>query len=71
MLAVLSRALDVAIAISDVLEELFDFNHWREEWRRTASPVAYFLIFVAAFTLAVAVIMYGAAAIMAIKRALP
>jgi hypothetical protein len=43
MLTILSKAIDVASAVYDVIVTALDFLRWRDDWNRRWSPVSFYL----------------------------
>jgi hypothetical protein len=45
--------------VGRVAETVYEFLFWRDDWRRTWSPVSYWLAAIAAVTLLVVAAIYG------------
>ena len=69
-MAILSIGWGVLNAVWDLLEEVYYFALYRDDWNRRWSPVSFYLAVFSALILLVMILVYGSEAWTAIKSAL-
>lgn len=71
MQPVLDVATDIIFALADMVDGACDYKHHKDDWDRTWSPVSLWLALIAAITIIVPLVVFGALAWGTLKTMLP